>query len=109
MDDSSDDSSKDSEFLCSEYEKNIPKKKKRTKKTISGKKRKISTVKNDNSKCSQKKVIDPNAPKKKRKYKKRAVKEKQIIECETCHYKCYHECTFRNAPISLGLDFLKFT
>lgn len=39
-------------------------------------------------------------PKTKRRYKKRAVKEKQLYECETCHYKCAHLCTiiFRNLP-----------
>lgn len=45
--------------------------------------------------------VDPNAPKKKRKYKKRAVKEKQMFECETCHYKCYHECT---SPVCESLN-----
>lgn len=36
--------------------------------------------------------VDPNAPRKKRKYKKRAIKEKQTFECEICHYKCAHQC-----------------
>lgn len=38
--------------------------------------------------------VDPNAPKKKRKYKKRAVKEKQTFECEICQYKCAHQCMY---------------
>lgn len=36
--------------------------------------------------------VDSNAPKKKRKYKKRAIKEKQTFECDICHYKCAHQC-----------------
>lgn len=35
---------------------------------------------------------DTNAPRTKRKYKKRATKEKQFYECEICHYKCVHQC-----------------
>lgn len=43
--------------------------------------------------------IDPNVPKTKRKYKKRAVKEKQTFECEICQYKCAHQCMYRYTKI----------
>lgn len=49
--------------------------------------------------------VDPNATRPKRKYKKRAVKEKQAFECEICHYKCAHQC--KCAPKSYDFFFSK--
>lgn len=54
--------------------------------------RKDDNVANSENKATDQTEIDPNAPKNKRKYKKRAVKEKQTFECEICQYKCSHEC-----------------
>lgn len=38
--------------------------------------------------------IDPNAPKKRRKYKQRAIKVKEIVECDYCHWKTPHKCMY---------------
>lgn len=46
----------------------------------------------ENADNTNRKGVDPNAPRTKRKYKKRTVKEKQTFECEICHYKCAHQC-----------------
>lgn len=92
---SSDDS--DSDFKISDTEECVPKRKRgRPKKqredtaedgnAINENEQKTNAVGNTE--------IDPNAPSKKRKYKKRAVKEKQTYECEICHYKCAHQCAY---------------
>lgn len=86
LDESTDNDSKDSDFRCSDYEDTLPKKQKYIKKEP---KQKQTTRK---AMQDEKTDSDPNVPKKKRKYKKRACKEKQVFECEICHYKVNHEC-----------------
>ncbi|XP_031628894.1 zinc finger protein OZF-like isoform X2 [Contarinia nasturtii] len=54
-----------------------------------------NNIENSEQKTTDQTEIDPNTPKKKRKYKKRAIKEKQTFKCEICHYTCLHECHLR--------------
>lgn len=109
-----DDDSKDSDYVCEEE----------TKKKTVVKKEKVTKIKNEDvveehksdtevvapkrrgrpkTKIESKKEpqdvdnvteVDPNAPKKKRKYKQRAIKEKQTFECEVCGYKVKHQCMY---------------
>lgn len=85
--------SKDSDFQCSDYEETVSKKPRRTRSTT---KRKRKTKKESKTEANDAKPanVDPNAPKKRRNYKKRATKEKQVFECDICHYKVNHECMF---------------
>lgn len=66
------------------------KKELKTKKATDKKPKKTESKKK--AKDAKKRETDPNMPKKKRPYKKRATKEKRTFECEICHYKCEHEC-----------------
>lgn len=73
---------------ASESEDSLPKRKRKSSKK--------SPARYGNKKEKEKLVNaienDPTTPKTKRKYKKRATKEKQFYECEICHYKCVHQC-----------------
>lgn len=83
--------STDSQFLCSKVENILPEEEEK-KQPI--KAEMPSTVNaTEHSTDTKKMETDSNdAPRPKRKYKKRALKEKRIFECEICHYKCRHEC-----------------
>lgn len=95
FDETTDNNSNDSDFQCSDYEDTLPKKRKYIKKEPKQKQRTKKAMKNEakEENSTDKIDSDPNAPKKKkRNYKKRACKEKQVFECEICHYKVNHEC-----------------
>lgn len=96
LDDVFDNNAKDSDFQCSDFEDTLPKKRIPTKKESKPKRKTKKELKKErkDENRTDKANADPNAPKKKRKYKKRAVKEKQWFECEICHYKVNHECMY---------------
>lgn len=71
---------------------------------------KKSNVKNQLQTDNEK--LSPNSPQPKRKYKKRAIKEKEMFECEICHYKCSHQCMYEEIPLRMlyiQMKFLLFT
>lgn len=90
----------DSDYIDSEEEKEARKREVANKRMMKIAKRK------EKADAKQRRLIeaaDPNAPKKKRRYKKRAIKPKQTFECETCHYKTAHEC--KNPFLIISIDF----
>lgn len=96
---SDDEFSKESDFVSCTEEAT----KKRTKRTLNAKKVKKKTLKD-----TYKIDIDPNTPKPKRKYKKRAVKEKEVFECEICHYKCSHQCKYQENSMNFDEMFMTY-
>lgn len=94
--------STDGDVLCNKFEnilcektepvkKEIKKEEKKEPKNV--KKAKTKTKNNvDAIENSVKTEEGPNEPKPKRKYKKRAIKEKQTFQCDICNYTVPHEC-----------------
>lgn len=82
---------KDRDFNISDYESNFKKNAKRVKRKYvkkADKEKLAQAVKAETADAP----ADPNLPKKKRNYKQRARKEKEIFECDICHYKVNHKC-----------------
>lgn len=84
-------SSTDSQFLCSKVENILPEEEEK-KQFIKAEIPNTVNATEHSTDTKKTKTESNDAPRPKRKYKKRAVKEKQIFECEICHYKCRHEC-----------------
>lgn len=97
----SDQDAKDSDFRLSDYDsmsrkysksatEELRRERERVKRKYmkkADKEKMLQDIKPDNTK-----ITDPNAPKKRRKYKQRPKKEKVLLECDYCHYKVYHKC-----------------
>lgn len=94
-----------SEHFTDEIRSNVPKT------VIKRKTRSMSSIKSNEKNQTQtdNEKLSPNSPQPKRKYKKRAVKEKEIFECEICHYKCSHQCMYEEIPLRMLYIQMKFT
>lgn len=88
--------STDGDVLCNKFENILPEKIEPVKKEIQIEPKNVKKTKTKNNvdaiENSVKSEEGPNEPKPKRKYKKRAIKEKQTFQCDICNYTVSHEC-----------------